>query len=93
MRGMLAELKPSWILGPTGGRIGMRFLCPEHSDHEIVLYFAIPLDGEAPASMGTAGRRTVFHTGDSFETLSVGQGIDHGEDLMIFIQEGIVITG
>lgn len=93
MRSALVELEPAWIRGPKGGRVGIRFLCPEHSDHEILIYFALPPDGESPISMGTAGGRVVFHTGDDFDSLSIGQGLDHGDDLMIFVQHGVVITG
>lgn len=93
MRCGLSELEPKWIRGPKGGRVGLRFLCPEHTDHEILIYFALPYDGEPPISMGSAGGRVVFHTGDDFESLSIGQGLDHGEDLMIFVQNGLVITG
>lgn len=91
MRHRLVELNPTWIVNKdSGGRVGVRFTCPEHADHEIHVYFALPPDGDQPISMGSAGFAAVFHSGQTFETLSIGQGVDHGEDLMIFIQHGIV---
>ena len=72
---------------------GFRRVCDrEHSDHELQIYFALPPDGDPPISMGSAGFKAVFHTGQTFETFSIGQGIDHGDDLMIFIQHGIVFV-
>jgi len=98
MRQPLSELRPEWIYGSRGGRVGLKFFCPEHYDHTISIYFTNPLDGEEPAQpttpvLGPGFRAALLHTGDTFETLSLGSGLDHGEDQTIFIQNGSVIIG
>jgi len=73
------------------GRIGFTFLCPEHGDHRISIYFVFPPDGDDPITMGQ-DERVVGHSGSSFVDMSLDRGIHHGR-LFVFVQDGDVITG
>ncbi len=83
----LKELAPEWFRAtPKGGRLGFDFLCPEHNGkgHRVRVFFSRPPDGDQPVT-SSESVRTVSHTGEDFDTLSVGATIRDGETIIDYL--------
>lgn len=97
----LAELKPEWIATahPRYG-MGFRFLCPDHEDHHIEVWFENPCDGDAPLSLAERAERRVprlYHRlGTHIEQLTLYDSARHEEPIDLrphwrgWIHEGAV---